>query len=995
MRLRAAHAVAVTACAVLLSYAVTPATAQPYARFAVPDSALVPALRAAGAEYESAWNTLLVAELRATLARVDSARTLAALERRLAAAEPPALGTRIAANALALRRRWTPRECARRLAAAEAEAAGTAAQRARRWANSDSLFAAALDGYRALGEKRREAWVLGSAGSTWFLAGDYPRAQDYYRRALGARRAIGDSALVGRALNTLGTIAYLAGRNPEARDLLLQARALRIGIGDRAGLTATLNYLGMAAIRLGERDSARMWYGQALDLAVTRGDSASVAAVLDNFARLLAEDGEVERARAACERALPILHARRDVRVEGVLQFTRGDLLRRQGHFTEAAQALDASVALMEALGDSRLLAEALISLGRTWDNLEDPARARPPLERAVLLADSLGDDGLAARALTNLAIALRIANDEREATRRALLALQHSTAAGDSELVHYAAATLGQLAEDRRDFVAARSWYERAAIAGHALAAEFRAGDLINLGNVAGREGHLDDAESAYRDALDLAQRSSLTEFTWMAVLGLGDVAEHRGDFPQALAWDRRAATLIDTLRARQQEERGSVTLFSGRLFAYEALIHLLGKLDARFPDSAYAAEAFLWSERARARAFLDLVQASGGSAEAAVPLALDQARALLRSDHEALLEYSLGDSSSSLWVVMKRAWRRIQLPPRSALRARAEILRRGLADPLTADSPASRSAARALYRTLVEPAEPLLRGVTHLVIAPDGPLALVPFEALLARDVPGEGAPPRGAYLIERFEVSYTPSATALATRAAGSASRAPGGGGIVALGDPRFAPDSTTSASADAPALAPLPNTAAEVAALRMLAGPRAFTELIGAAATRSGLLAVPGLANAQVVHLATHGEANEAEPARSGLWLAWDGAGPGFLSVGDILARRLSADLVTLSACETGLGRLERGEGVMGLARSCLAAGARSVVVSLWKVNDRSSALLMERFYRQLLTRGMPRERALAQAKRALIADPQTRSPFHWAPFVLIGASGPLP
>ena len=80
--------------------------------------------------------------------------------------------------------------------------------------------------------------------------------------------------------------------------------------------------------------------------------------------------------------------------------------------------------------------------------------------------------------------------------------------------------------------------------------------------------------------------------------------------------------------------------------------------------------------------------------------------------------------------------------------------------------------------------------------------------------------------------------------------------------------------------------------------------------------------------------------------------------------------------------------------MGLARACLASGARSVLVSLWRVDDRSTALLMERFYRPLLTRGMPRERALSLAKRALLADPRTRSPFAWAPFVLIGAGGPL-
>jgi CHAT domain-containing protein len=112
------------------------------------------------------------------------------------------------------------------------------------------------------------------------------------------------------------------------------------------------------------------------------------------------------------------------------------------------------------------------------------------------------------------------------------------------------------------------------------------------------------------------------------------------------------------------------------------------------------------------------------------------------------------------------------------------------------------------------------------------------------------------------------------------------------------------------------------------------------------------------------------------------------------VDDILNLRLGAELVTLSACETGVGRLERGEGVLGLARAFLAAGARSVVVSLWKVNDRSTALLMERFYRPLLGRGTPREQALAQAKRALLADRRTRSPFYWAPFVLVGASGPV-
>ncbi len=105
-------------------------------------------------------------------------------------------------------------------------------------------------------------------------------------------------------------------------------------------------------------------------------------------------------------------------------------------------------------------------------------------------------------------------------------------------------------------------------------------------------------------------------------------------------------------------------------------------------------------------------------------------------------------------------------------------------------------------------------------------------------------------------------------------------------------------------------------------------------------------------------------------------------------------KLTAGLVTLSACETGLGRLERGEGVIGFSRALLAAGARSVVVSLWSVNDRSTATLTRRFYSPLLTRNAPRAVALAEAKRALIANAATRSPFYSAPFVLIGSPGKL-
>jgi CHAT domain-containing protein len=328
---------------------------------------------------------------------------------------------------------------------------------------------------------------------------------------------------------------------------------------------------------------------------------------------------------------------------------------------------------------------------------------------------------------------------------------------------------------------------------------------------------------------------------------------------------------------------------------------------------------------------------------------------------------------------VVTRRGVAFHRIPGRERLRTRVELMRRGMADAQRAESRATLGAAHALWRMLIEPALPALAKAKRLVISPDGPLALVPFEALLATE-PREGtAPAARDWLVSRWAVSTTFSAAALAARTA-----TPAGSGIVALADAEFGGH-----------LPRLPETARELEALGRHAGTRPFTGLSGAGATRAALLG-SGLERAGVIHIATHGEANPDEPLRSGLWTspAPGDSAPGFVSLADVSALRLDAALVTLSACETGLGRLERGEGVVGLTRGFLAAGARSVVVSLWQVNDIASARLMERFYAGLLESRATRAEALARAKRELLGDPETRAPFYWAPFVLVGESGPI-
>jgi CHAT domain-containing protein len=153
-----------------------------------------------------------------------------------------------------------------------------------------------------------------------------------------------------------------------------------------------------------------------------------------------------------------------------------------------------------------------------------------------------------------------------------------------------------------------------------------------------------------------------------------------------------------------------------------------------------------------------------------------------------------------------------------------------------------------------------------------------------------------------------------------------------------------------------------------------------------------VATKDLKNYRVVHIATHGLLNAERPQFTGLVLSLVGnkTGDGFLRTDEIFNLNLGSPLVMLSACETGLGKEKKGEGVIGLTRAFMYAGAPTVGVSLWSVADRSTADLMTSFYKRMLTgQGAPAASAMRQAQMDMIAGKKYAAPFYWAPFVLVG------
>ena len=293
-------------------------------------------------------------------------------------------------------------------------------------------------------------------------------------------------------------------------------------------------------------------------------------------------------------------------------------------------------------------------------------------------------------------------------------------------------------------------------------------------------------------------------------------------------------------------------------------------------------------------------------------------------------------------------------------------------------------------LYQMLIEPAASMLP--ERLIIIPDGILEYVPFEALL-KEAARPGARPFTSYpfFIRDHQVSYAHSA-GLLHEMRNTSYQAPRQW-ILAFA-PAFqdAPDQEQSLASRRRNLGRLVSNVKEVQSIKSLLRTRIFK---GDDATRERFLADAPYYS--IIHLATHAKANDEEGEYS--YLAFteisDTLQNELLYARDLYSMRLQAEMVVLSACESGVGELRRGEGVISLARGFSYAGAKSLVTTLWRVSDRESAALMELFYRHL-KEGEPKDRALREAKLQFINQPgQGRAhPFFWAAFVLSGDMAPI-
>lgn len=365
---------------------------------------------------------------------------------------------------------------------------------------------------------------------------------------------------------------------------------------------------------------------------------------------------------------------------------------------------------------------------------------------------------------------------------------------------------------------------------------------------------------------------------------------------------------------------------------------------------------------------------------------------------DKTALVSYSITDSAK--YILIGNSSRLIlkAIDPKTDL----DRLVRGYANQIKFQGPSLVQVADKLTDILWTPVEVALAelgGIERIIIIPEGPLNYLPFESL-----------GKGKFLLEKYTINYQLSGALLLNSGLNTMRNKPSFIAMAPVFDDkktnfvnksceRFVrlsqkTDTTSRAfTANGDYITPLPATEMEVEKINQIHVDKGiFSKFFVNESASEELIKKGELANFDYVHLATHGFVNSQYPELSGLLLTQDPASAedGILYTGEILGLTFRADLVTLSACETALGKKIEGEGVRGLTTAFLYAGAKSVVASLWKVADESTALLMIAFYTELLS-GKDKAQALRLAKLKLIADQKYSHPFYWAPFVQIGGN----
>ncbi|MEM7354780.1 MAG: CHAT domain-containing protein [Acidobacteriota bacterium] len=909
-----------------------------------------------------------------------------------------------------------------------------------------SEFERATAAYREALEIRRMssarslgvAKSLNSLGLVAWYHSDLTAAGDFYSRSLAMREKLAPFSLdVAMSLNNLGAVAWSRGDLATAEENFRRSLTIREKLTPSSSdVAASLANIGGVAMARGDLVAAEGLFRRALSLDERLApDSLDIAISFGNVGEVARRRGDLASAEAYFRRSLVIrqklapnsLHVARSFLNLGVVAVDRGDLPSAEAYYRR-------SLEIEEKLApQSRSAGIVLNNLGVVAMERGALASAEAYFRRALTIFDELESSGLPTAAclasLGSLAVERQDLETAESYFRRSLA--MHQEVAPSSVATAEILRLLGDLDLDRGDLGSAEAWYERSLAIrrerapGSAVEAE-SCQRLAALNRLRNRFDQALDFYACAVDALE-AQRSKLggsDEVRSGFGAKYGDIYRESIDLLADSGQEVEAFHLLERYRAAEL-----VRLLAQRDLVFPSDLPRELEARRRQANQSYDRAFEKWmhlpvevgvEERQEAHQELEAARrrqdeiraevraAAPRLAELQDPKALDLGAVRAALDPGTLLlSYSIGEEESHLFAVEARHGSRqgeeeqgsgLQEVPlafgEAKLRTEIEDFRQAIGrGRVDRRKDQALLLARRLSEQLLAPVSDRIERAERLLILADGPLHSLPFAALVDPTVI-DGR----RFLVEAKPIYHAASASVFALlkqeRRERRATR------LTAFGDPHY-PRHRASDEATGPQLRaalrsgfdfpPLPATRLEVESLRRTY-PQGAEIFLGEQATEEKAKAVGR--QTTHLHIASHGLLDDRFPLDSALVLTlpevWkEGQDNGLLQAWEIFEQvRIDADLVTLSACDTGRGKVLGGEGLLGLTRAFHYAGARSVLASLWSVADESTGRLMQRFY-VYLEEGLSKADALRRAQLDLVRGNELSHPFHWAGFQLIG------
>jgi CHAT domain-containing protein len=757
--------------------------------------------------------------------------------------------------------------------------------------------------------------------------------------------------------------------NPaSAKRAWTEAQGIAETLGEAQWEARAKGELGFVAFLEGDSRRAAIMVGDAFLSAKASGDMGGQVRLLEMLGNGFNEAKRYGEALAFFERAIKTSNSNPDAGFPFMAYEGESQTLAAQGKMTEAREKLERALGVARANQKRGHEAMILLSLGELALQTGDRERAMRYLEEAGDISQKYNFYRTVGQAMIDLAGLYRDAGDLKSAEEHSAIGVDASRRVGDRYYLPRDLTMLADLKALRGNRVQAEALY--------ANAEDVIDGMLVNLHEAYWSSSLAGAMSETYLRHFELEAQEGNVE------RALGVLERVRGRTAAALLENKVTFSKNESEDVRALEN--NVSELQLRLMRSESAQERVGLLDQLVEYE----RRLEWTRTDRRESKLGWFEK---------PSSLKAIQASLRSD-EVVLEYVLSEPHSyCVWISKKRAV--VQVLP--AGRQRIQELTRKYLDEILAKSD-DIVLAKQLYGLLLSPL-PQEATRERLIVVPDGILHLLPFDTLHDST---------GVLLLETSTISYAPASTVLSVLRTIKDTE-PSRRTFLGVGDVSYQNQAHVSAKLDKPtafkqrllrglsdtfgtSLYDLPQTREEVIEVNNIVGKNGVL-LLGVDATETAFKSEP-LEDFKIIHLAAHGFADTQFPERSGLVLGVDANShdDGLLQVHEIIRLRFNADLVTLSACNTGVGKLQGEEGVTNLVEAFLVSGAKAVVASLWSADDTYTLALMERFYTHI-AEGQDKAGALRHAKLDLLTKYGRQiSPYYWGAFVLVGDGGsPIP